>query len=128
MTRVPTDIELEDQSALAIATRGIQAALGADEGRKDDAGKAPFHLIPPEVLFELAEVLRYGEAKYAARNWEKGMHWSRPFSAAMRHLWAWWRGEDLDPESGLPHLSHAICCVAFLVAYRARGAGTDDRP
>lgn len=61
------------------------------------------------------------------RNWEHGMKWSRPFGALMRHMWAWWRGEDKDPETGRSHLWHAGCCIAFLIAYEARGDGEDDR-
>ena len=46
----------------------------------------------------------------------------------MRHMWAWWRGETADPETGASHLHHAACCLAFLIAYEERKAGTDDRP
>lgn len=66
--------------------------------------------------------------KTGERNWEQGMAWGRPFAALMRHMWAWWRGDDKDPETGLSHLWHAACCLAFLIAYEARGAGKDDRP
>lgn len=98
------------------------------EGRKDDQGKLPYHLLPPEALEATAAVLAFGAAKYGDRNWERGMAWSRPFSALMRHMWAWWRGEPADPETGMSHLWHAGCCIAFLIAYERRGAGTDDRP
>jgi len=56
------------------------------------------------------------------------MKWGRPYAALRRHMAAWWSGEDNDPETGLSHLSHAACCLAFLVAYEARGVGNDDRP
>jgi len=98
------------------------------EGRKDDQGKAPYHLLAPEYLDAAAQVLAFGAAKYAPRNWEKGMDWSRPFSALMRHMWAWWRGEAKDPETGFSHLWHAACCIMFLVAYEERKTGNDDRP
>lgn len=98
------------------------------EGRKDDSGKTPMHLIAPELLDLTAEVLAYGAEKYAPRNWEKGMAWHRPFAALMRHMWAWWRGDDRDPETGLSHLGHAACCLMFLIAYQGRGIGADDRP
>lgn len=116
--RVPTDVELEDQRTLALAAGG----------HKDDAGKPAMHLIPPEAIFALAAVLEYGARKYADRNWEKGMDWSRPFAAGQRHLWQWWLGHDFDEETGMSHLWHAFCCIAFLIAYGGRGAGTDDRP
>lgn len=99
-----------------------------EEGVKFDDGKTPYDLLAPEMLENTASVLGFGAAKYGARNWERGMSWSRVFAALMRHLWAWWRGERLDPESGLPHLSHASCCLMFLIAYEERGHGTDDRP
>jgi hypothetical protein len=98
------------------------------EGRKDDGDKAPYHLLAPEMLEATALVLGFGAKKYSARNWEKGMSWSRPFGALMRHMWAWWRGEACDPETGYSHLWHASCCLMFLVAYEARSCGADDRP
>jgi hypothetical protein len=61
-------------------------------------------------------------------NWRKGMAWHRLFGAALRHLWAWYRGEKADPETGLSHLAHAACCVLFLLTYELKGLGTDDRP
>jgi hypothetical protein len=72
-------------------------------------------------------VLTYGAVKYSERNWEKGMAWHRPFGALMRHMWAWWKGENVDPETGYSHLAHAACCIAFLLTYERRGIGTDDR-
>ena len=98
------------------------------EGRKDDIGKTPWHLMPPDALNQIAQVLEFGANKYGDRNWEKGMHWSRPFSALMRRMWAWWRGENRDPETGLSHLAHAGCCILFLLSYEGRAHGTDDRP
>ena len=98
------------------------------EGRKDDSGKTPWHLMPPDALNQIAQVLEFGANKYGDRNWEKGMNWSRPFSALMRHMWAWWRGESRDPETGLSHLAHAGCCILFLLTYQGHATGKDDRP
>jgi len=98
------------------------------EGRKDDAGKLRFDLIPPEAPLALAEVLTPGAVRYGERNWEKGFNWSRAEGALQRHLNAWRAGEDKDPDSGLSHLKHILTNAAFLVAFEARGIGTDDRP
>lgn len=98
------------------------------EGRKDDQGKLPWHLLPPDALDEVLRVLQGGAARYGERNWERGMSWSRPFSALMRHAWAWWRGQDVDPDTGISHLAHACVNLIFLIAYEKRGVGTDDRP
>lgn len=115
-----------DEQLLVMA--GVKQPDLNAEGRKDDTGKLPYDLIAPEFLAGTAEILAFGAAKYAPRNWEKGMAWSRPFSALMRHMWAWWAGEKLDPETGKSHLWHACCCLMFLVAYEQRNTGTDDRP
>lgn len=98
------------------------------EGRKDDQGKDPWDLLPWDAVRAIVKVLMYGRAKYSARNWEKGMDWSRPFAALIRHLTAWWEGENTDPETGFSHLAHAGCCVLFLLAFELRGIGRDDRP
>jgi len=98
-----------------------------DIGVKYDNQKPRMDLIPPEAMNELATILTYGAGKYADHNWRKGLHYSRVYAAALRHLLAFWSGENLDPESGLSHLSHALCNVAFLVTYERTGTGTDDR-
>lgn len=98
-------------------------------GIKHDDGKPAMHLIPPEALDAMAEVLGFGAKKYEPRNWERGLSYSRVFAAATRHLWAWWRGAGHDPETNFSHLDHALTCVAFLVAYERRKMGSfDDRP
>ena len=80
------------------------------------------------TAFAIAKVLAFGADKYSERNWEKGMVWSRPFSALLRHITAWWGGEDKDEETGYSHLWHAGCCILFLIAFEIRGIGLDDRP
>ena len=90
------------------------------EGLKYDTEKLRYDLIPPEILEELAKVLTYGANKYEEHNWEKGMKWSRVFGALMRHMWSWWKGENVDPETGYSHLSHALCNIVFLVTYEQR--------
>jgi len=97
------------------------------EGAKHDQGKCRMELVPPELIEAVGTVLTFGAEKYAARNWEKGMSWGRVFGALMRHMWAWWKGEKSDPETGYSHLWHAACCITFLIAYEQRGAGVDDR-
>lgn len=87
------------------------------EGAKFDTGKTRLDLLSPVFLEQTAEVLGFGADKYEAHNWAKGIAYSRVFAALLRHLWAWWRGERLDPESGLTHLAHASCCLMFLVHY-----------
>lgn len=84
----------------------------------------------PVALLAIGQVLAYGAEKYAARNWEQGLAYSRVYAAAQRHLLAYLSGQTLDPETGLPHLAHAGCCLMFLLTFEARGmaAKLDDRP
>ena len=84
-------------------------------GIKHDQGKLRYDLVPVEVEEALARVLTYGAEKYAPNNWRYVTNGTdRYYAALRRHLAAWRMGEELDPESGLPHLSHALACVAFL--------------
>jgi len=109
----------------------FQTSLGCQEVKmsavKDDKEKPRYDLIPPEAMETLAEVLTYGAKKYEPHNWRKGFEWSRLYAALLRHLGAFWGGEDTDPESGLPHLSHALACVVFLSVHQTNSLGTDDR-
>lgn len=98
-----------------------------EQVEKADGGKSAHHLLIPEFIDGVAKVMAHGAGTYGPRNWEKGTSWSRYFSAAMRHLWAWWGGEANDQKSGLPHLHHAACCVMFLATYDDRQVGNDDR-
>lgn len=97
------------------------------QGVKYDADKARFDLLPSMALREVADIFTHGAKKYDARNWEKGMAWGRVFGALMRHLWAWWGGEELDPESGKSHLAHAAFGVLVLLEYGRHHRNYDDR-
>lgn len=94
---------------------------------KFDAEKPQFGLISSKFLLLLARVLTFGAKKYAAHNWRKGMVTSRYYDALQRHLTAWNDGEDLDPESGISHLGHAVCCLMFLAETVEVQPNLDDR-
>jgi hypothetical protein len=84
--------------------------------------------VPLSTLKPCADVFEYGASKYAAWNWSKGMAWSVPYACAMRHLQAWFEGEDIDPESGLPHLGHVMCNLVMLSHFAEHYPELDDRP
>ena len=98
------------------------------KGYKKDQGKPQIALVPPELIWGVAEVLTLNVPKYGARNWELGMDWDRPYSALQRHMLAWWQGDSLDGETKLSHLLHAACNISFLIAYEQRKIGKDNRP
>lgn len=97
------------------------------KGKKYDTGKPPISLIPVEAILEEAEVFGFGKTKYGAHNFRLGMEYSRILDALMRHTLAIVNGEDLDPESGLPHRAHARCCLSMLTYFQRNNVGTDDR-
>lgn len=99
-------------------------------GTKHDGGKLPWHLLPWDAAGQVVAVLRFGAQKYADRNWEGGIAYSRLFSATQRHLTNWFQGrQDADPETGLSPLAHAACDVLFLLAFTLRDRkDLDDRP
>jgi len=85
------------------------------QGRKYDDGKLLWHLLPIESIESIVDVLSYGAAKYDSENWKYVENAKdRYFSAFMRHVVAYRKGEIYDKESGKPHLSHAMTCLCFL--------------
>ena len=91
------------------------------EGLKHDNEKPRWDLLPYDAVEEVVKVLTYGANKYEARNWERGIEYSRLFAAAQRHMVAWMKGEDIDPESNRHHLAHAVCELLFILAFEQRG-------
>lgn len=81
---------------------------------KADQGKEQIHLIDPSFILGVAKVLAHGAEKYGANNWRKCEDPTRYFDAAMRHLLAIAAGEELDSDSGLPHIHHVACNVMFM--------------
>lgn len=84
------------------------------------------NLIPAIAIVELSKVLTFGAEKYGDNNWSKGIEHSRLFAASLRHLYAYKGGELLDPETGISHVSHALCNLVFLTWMRVYKPELDD--
>lgn len=83
-------------------------------GVKYDEEKPRMHLLPPKATIEVAKVLTFGAQKYDEENWRKLENLQNRYtSGALRHIFAHMDGEKLDPESGISHLAHALCCLLF---------------
>lgn len=117
----PTPEEL-DAMIDVLEKRGAPAT-----GVKHDREKPRMDLLDRAALEGLAAVLGFGAQKYAAHNWRGGIEHSRLIGAAMRHLMAINDGEDIDPESGLPHVDHLGCCWMFLSNMQKTRPDLDDR-
>ena len=84
------------------------------DGKKYDGEKPRLYLLPPHTLVEVGKVLTFGAAKYDEHNWKKLDNLQNRYTgAALRHIFAHMAGEELDPETGLDHLAHALCCLMF---------------
>ena len=76
----------------------------------------------------VTDVFTKGAEKYAERNWERGMSWSTVYQSAMRHGFKVLAGEEIDEESGLPHIDHYNCNITMLLEYEVTYKEGDDRP
>lgn len=83
----------------------ITSSTGGSKGSKPQR----YDLVPVGPLRQLSELYGRGAEKYEDRNWERGYDWSLSYAAAQRHMNAFWGGEDIDPEMGIPH----VICASF---------------
>ena len=96
------------------------------EAVKKDEKKNRMDLLPPDSLEEIAKVFTFGASKYAANNWCSGFEWHRIYGSLLRHINAFWQGEDYDEEGNL-HLACCGCNILMLLAHYLRKIGIDDR-
>ena len=97
---------------------------------KDVVGsdKIPFHLWPEIASAYGALGLLDGAGKYGRSNFrESGVRSSIYYDAARRHLNAWFEGEECAGDSAIPHLGHALACIAIILDAKHAGKLNDDR-
>jgi hypothetical protein len=98
---------------------------------KDAIGseKVPFSTVPQPVVAEIGLGMLEGAVKYRRHNYRVvGVRSSVYFDAAMRHLTAWWEGQDVDPDSGLSHITKALSTLTVLRDAMLNDKLSDDRP
>lgn len=89
--------------------------MQTDQAVKADYGKPRPTLVPPSLVMAVAAIREYGVEKYRdPDNW-KQVEPQRYKDALYRHWLAFLQGEQYDAESGLPHLWHMACNLAFLI-------------
>lgn len=102
-----------------------------DTNPKDAIGiaKVPLSTVSAPVLGELGLAMMEGALKYGRHNYRvSGVRASVYYDAALRHLLAFYEGEDIDPASGLPHIVKVMACMAVLRDSQWQGNWVDDRP
>lgn len=91
--------------------------------------KAPMSTVSAPVLAEIGVAMLEGACKYGRHNYRVGgVRASVYYDATMRHLMAWWEGQDIDPDSGMNHITKAITSLVVLRDAMIQGCLTDDRP
>lgn len=91
--------------------------------------KVPLELAPDTLKVAAAMAFVEGALKYGKMNWRVcGARASVYLGALERHMTCWKNGEEIDADSGLPHLWKAAACIAILIDCRAAGTLIDDRP
>lgn len=91
----------------------VTSETGGQKGRKPER----FGLLPIEPLREVARVYGHGAEKYDPDNWRRGYDWSLSYDAAMRHMTAFWNGEEIDEEMGVSHLACAVFHMLALMEF-----------
>lgn len=90
--------------------------------------KLPFHLCPTTFIAGIAMAMLEGCLKYGRSNFRAiGVRASIYYDACLRHLIAWFEGEDIDPDSGINHLYKAGACLAVIADAMEAGKLNDDR-
>ena len=95
----------------------------SDQTVKADAGKLELALVPTEIIRDIAAVRQFGVKKYKdPDNWKK-VEKQRYINAAYRHWLAYLDDPGgVDEESGLPHLHHCVCNLAFICEMERAGS------
>lgn len=86
------------------------AALRFNTGKP----KLSYVLDSMPALKDMVAVMEFGAEKYDRNNWKKGFPKEELLDSMLRHVDAFYSGEDTDPDSGEPHVGHILCNAMFL--------------
>lgn len=93
--------------------------------------KPNVNLVPPSSIVYQALAMQHGAITkgYGPFNWRsKKVVASIYIAAALRHIYKFLDGQDIDEESGYPELGHALASLGILVDAIENNNVYDDRP
>jgi hypothetical protein len=95
--------------------------------KKLDKGKPRMDLVNPRFLEELGDGLGFGASKYSDYNYKEGegLSRSRLYASAMRHLLSYAKGEEIDEESGISHLTAVSINCMMIYTLEEEGIGEE---
>ncbi len=96
-------------------------------GTKFDQNKPDMTLIPREAMLQMADAFTHGASKYGRHNYRKGLAVSRQVAAALRHIYQFLDGENVDQESNCTHLGSALASLAMACYTVENKPKLDDR-
>jgi len=101
----------------------------AGDRHNDGKPRLSYVLEAPDAISGIAEVMHHStlSGKYARGNWKQGLSWTETADSLLRHLTAFVNGEDIDPDSGKPHVDHISCNALFLGQFHRTHRQFDDR-
>ena len=122
---------LDSDGGNSLAVASESKTMFKETNPKDSVGikKVPFSTIPTQVIAEVGVAMLEGARKYGRSNYRVvGIKASVYYDAALRHLMAYWEGENIDPDSGLSHVTKAIATLFVLRDAMLNDKCDDDRP
>lgn len=130
-TQFDDEIRTLRDAGCEVTMKVVEEATVKDSNPKDAVGikKAPLSTVSAPVMMEVGVAMMEGALKYGRHNYRAiGVRASVYYDALMRHIMAWWEGEDIDEESGLSHITKAIACLMVQRDAMIRDKMVDDRP
>ena len=127
---MPTEGTTADPKTWGV-NKGRVGTVAKATNPKDAVGvkKVPLSTVSAIIVAEMGLGMLEGARKYGRHNYRiAGVRASVYYDAAMRHLMAWWEGQDIDPDSGLPHIVKALSTLAVLRDAQHNNKMRDDRP
>lgn len=97
--------------------------------KEDKSGRPNISTLPIDSLFKIALVFQWviKQGKYKEDDWRKGVSWKDNYNSMQRHLMDYYKGIDIDEETGLPTLAHLGCRLLMALEMQIKKTGTDDR-